>query len=161
PFVEMSQLIKSDVIEPWDDYIPKDVLDDIIPSIRAECTVDGKLYSWPFLLDITGMGWNAEQTEKAGITEAPKTWDEYLANAKKIQDSGTATYGATFDSHGWRSLAPFAHSFSTKVYTDEGLFDFTSEGAIEALKLMKQIMALANPDILLEGATDGGVNGTP
>ena len=26
---------------------------------------------------------------------------------------------------------------------------------------MKQIMALGNPDILLEGASDGGVNGTP
>jgi ABC-type glycerol-3-phosphate transport system substrate-binding protein len=161
PFVEMSQLIKADVIEPWDAYIPQDVLDDIIPSIREECTVDGKLYSWPFLLDITGMGWNAEQTAKAGITAAPATWDEYLANAKKIMDSGAATYGATFDSHGWRSLAPFAHSFSRDVYTDEGLFDFTSEGAIESLKLMKQIMAFANPDILLEGATDGGVNGTP
>ena len=50
---------------------------------------------------------------------------------------------------------------STKVYTSEGLFDFTSEPAIEALKLMKQIMAMANPDILLEGASDAGVNGTP
>ena len=40
---------------------------------------------------------------------------------------------------------------STKVYTPEGLFDFTSEPAIEALKLMKQIMAYSNPDILLEG----------
>ena len=27
--------------------------------------------------------------------------------------------------------------------------------------LMKKIMALSHPDILLEGATDGGVNGTP
>ena len=52
PFVEMASLIKAGVIEPWDDYIPKDVLDDMLPSIRAECTVDGKLYSWPFLLDI-------------------------------------------------------------------------------------------------------------
>ena len=50
---------------------------------------------------------------------------------------------------------------STDVYTPEGLFDFTSEPAIEALKLMKQMMALSHPDILLEGATDGGVNGTP
>ncbi len=33
--------------------------------------------------------------------------------------------------------------------------------AIEALKLMKKIMALSHPDILLEGASDGGVNGTP
>ena len=31
PFVEMSAMIKADVIEPWDNYIPKDVLDDIIP----------------------------------------------------------------------------------------------------------------------------------
>ena len=53
------------------------------------------------------------------------------------------------------------HSMSTNVYTSEGLFDFTSEPAIEALKLMKQIMAMANPDILLEGASDAGVNGTP
>src|SRR5262245_5268502 len=96
PFVEMTQLIKADVIEPWDNYIPKDVVDDIIPSIREECTVDGKLYSWPFLLDIIGMGWNSEQTAKAGITNVPQTWDEYLANAKKVKDSGAAPYGATF-----------------------------------------------------------------
>ena len=31
PFVEMSAFIKAGVIEPWDNYIPKDVIDDIIP----------------------------------------------------------------------------------------------------------------------------------
>ena len=53
------------------------------------------------------------------------------------------------------------HSRSTDVYTADGLFDFTSEPAIEALMLMKKIMALSHPDILLAGATDAGVNGTP
>ena len=48
--------IKAGVIEPWDNYIPKEVIDDIIPSIREECTIDGKLYSWPFLLDVIGSG---------------------------------------------------------------------------------------------------------
>src|SRR5207237_1219155 len=43
PFVEMSALIQADVIEPWDNYIPKDILADMIPSIRDECTVNGKL----------------------------------------------------------------------------------------------------------------------
>ena len=56
PFVEMSAMVKADVIEPWDNYIPKDVLDDIIPSIREECTINGKLYGWPFLLDVIGDG---------------------------------------------------------------------------------------------------------
>ncbi len=162
PFVEMSSMIKAGVIEPWDNYIPKDVIDDIIPSIRAECTVDGKLYSWPFLLDVIGSAWHSGITAKAGLPDAaPATWDEFLASGKKIVESKAAPWGATFDSHGWRSLVPITHSMSSKAYTPEGLFDFTGEPAIEALKLMKQIMALGNPDILLEGASDGGVNGTP
>jgi len=162
PFVEMSAFIKAGVIEPWDNYIPKEVIDDIIPSIRAENTVDGKLYGWPFLLDVIGTGWHSGITTKAGLPDAaPATWDDFMAGAKQIVDKKAAPWGATFDSHGWRSLAPITHSMSTNVYTSEGLFDFTSEPAIEALKLMKQIMALANPDILLEGASDAGVNGTP
>jgi ABC-type glycerol-3-phosphate transport system substrate-binding protein len=162
PFVEMSAMKEAGVIEPWDDYIPKDVLDDMIPSIRAENTIDGKLYGWPFFLDVIGNSWHSGLTTKAGLPDAaPATWDDHLANAKKIMESGTAPFGATFDSHGWRSLAPFAHSMSSNVYTSEGLFDFTSDAAVEALKLMKSIMAVSHPDILLEGASDGGVNGTP
>jgi ABC-type glycerol-3-phosphate transport system substrate-binding protein len=162
PFIEMSAFIKAGVIEPWDPYIPKDVIDDILPSIREENTVDGKLYGWPFLLDVIGSAWHSGITGKAGLPNAaPATWDDFLAGAKAIVDKKAAPWGATFDSHGWRSLAPITHSMSTKVYTPEGLFEFTSEPAIEALKLMKQIMAYANPDILLEGASDAGVNGTP
>jgi ABC-type glycerol-3-phosphate transport system substrate-binding protein len=162
PFVEMTAMIEADVIEPWDNYIPQEVIDDMIPAIREECTVDGKLYSWPFLLDVIGMGWHSGLTAEAGLPDAPPaTWDEYLQNAKVIVDSGAAPFGATFDAHGWRSLAPMTHSMSSDVYTAEGLFDFTSDAAVEALMLMKKIMALSHPDILLAGATDGGVNGTP
>ncbi len=161
PFVEMTALIEADVIVPWDDVIPAEVINDLIPSIRDECTVNGKLYSWPFLLDVIGMGWNSTITDKAGITSVPTNWDEYLTNSKQIIDSQAALYGCTFDSHGWRSLAPYTHSLNSNVYTSEGLFDFRSESAIEALKLMKQMMALSSPDILLEGSTDAGVNGTP
>lgn len=162
PFVEMSAMIEADVIEPWDDYIPQEVLDDIIPAIREECSVDGKLYTWPFLLDVIGMSWHSGLTTAAGLPDAaPATWDEYLANARKIVESGAAPFGDTFDAHGWRSLVPIAHSYSSDVYTPEGLFDFTSDAAVEALKLMKEMMALSHPDILLAGASDGGVNGTP
>src|SRR5436305_118598 len=111
---------------------------------------------------VIGSGWHSGITAKAGVPDAaPATWDDFLAAGKKIVDSNSAPWGATFDSHGWRSLAPVTHSMSTNVYTPEGLFDFTSEPAIEALKLMKQIMTMANPDILLEGASDAGVNGKP
>ena len=85
PFVEMSAMLEADVIEPWDNYIPKDVLDDIIPSIREENMIDGKMYGWPFLLDVIGTGWHSGHTTTAGLPDAaPATWDEYLANAKAV-----------------------------------------------------------------------------
>ncbi|MCL4302872.1 MAG: ABC transporter substrate-binding protein [Anaerolineae bacterium] len=169
PFVEMASLIKADVIEPWDNYIPKDVLDDIIPSIREECTVDGKLYSWPFLLDIIVQSYNSAITTKAGLPDTPPAdWDEYLANSKTVLDSGAARYGCTFDSNGWRSLCPITHSINTDVYYmldgDESgvpLYDFTNENAIQALEIMKQMLDLSSANALQPGATDGGVNQTP
>jgi ABC-type glycerol-3-phosphate transport system substrate-binding protein len=169
PFVEMASLIKADVIEPWDNYIPKDVLDDIIPSIRAEGTVDGKMYGWPFLLDIITQSYNSAITTKAGIADkAPADWDEYLANSQKVLDSGAARYGCTFDAHGWRSLCPITHSISTDVYykldgdtSTEPLFDFTSEPALQALEIMKKMLDLSSANALQPGATDGGVNSTP
>jgi ABC-type glycerol-3-phosphate transport system substrate-binding protein len=161
PFVEMTQLIKADVIEPWDNYIPKDVLDDIIPSLREECTIDGKLYSWPYLLDITGMGWHAGLAEKGGIKEMPTTWDDVMLGMKGIVDSKAAPYGGVYDPNGWRSLCPMTHSLSTKVYTADGRFDFNNDAVVEALKLMKQIKDIGPANLLEPGATDGGVNGTP
>jgi multiple sugar transport system substrate-binding protein len=161
PFVEMSSLIAADVIEPWDNYIPKDVLDDLIPSIRNECTVNGQLYSWPFLLDIIIMGWNGGQSSQAGITSMPTTWDDLLADSQQIVTSGAAPYGVVFDAHGWRSLAPITHSISTSAYTSDLFFDFTSDPALQALDVMKKMKALSAPNVLNPGNTDAGVNDTP
>lgn len=163
PFVEMGALIESGTIEPWDKYIPKSVLNDLIPSIRAEATYKGHIWSFPFLLDIIIQAWNGELVKNAGLdpNKAPKTWDEFIANAKKVVSSKAAPYGAVFDAHGWRSLAPIAHTFSTDVYTPEGLFDFTDPAVVNALEIMKRLMEVAPKNILEEGKVDGGVNTTP
>jgi len=169
PFVEMAGLIQAGVIEPWDNYIPKEIIDDLIPSIREECTVDGKLYSWPFLLDVIVQAYNASLTTKAGIEDTPPAdWDTYLANSKTVVDSGAAQYGCTFDAHGWRSLCPITHTISTDTYyllegdpSGVPLYDFTSEPALQALEIMKQMLDLSSANALQPGTTDGGVNQTP
>src|SRR5437868_1633831 len=71
PFVEMSALIEAGVIEPWDDYIPQEVLDDLLPAIREEGMVDGHLYSWPFFLDVIVQGYNSAVTGAAGLEDVP------------------------------------------------------------------------------------------
>ena len=163
PFLEMIQLAESGAIEPWDPYLPEGFLDNLPESIRAEGTYDGNFYVWPFLLDITIQSWNGELVEQAGLdpTVAPKNWDEFIGNARTVQESGAAPFGLTFDFHAWRSLIPITHSISTDVYDENGLFMWNSDPAVQALEIMKEMMELANPDVLNEGSTDGGVNQTP
>jgi len=163
PFLEMDQLVASGTIEPWDPYLPQGLLDDLPASIRTEDTSGGKFYVWPFFFDIIVQAWNHDQVAKAGLDpeKAPATWDEFLANAKKVKDSGAAQFGCTYDFHDWRSLIPITHSISTNVYTEDGIFLYTSDAAVAALEIMKQMFELANPDVNQEGTTDGGVNGTP
>lgn len=91
PFVEMSAMAAAGVIEPWDDYIPKDVRDDIIEAIGEENLIDGKMYGWPFLLDVIGSSWHSGFTTEAGLPdEAPADWETYLERAKAVVDSGAA-----------------------------------------------------------------------
>ena len=67
PFLEMISLVESDVIEPWDPYLPEGMLDDLFPPIREEGSYKGSFYVWPWLLDIIVQGWNAELVTKAGL----------------------------------------------------------------------------------------------
>lgn len=163
PFLEMIALADSGTIEPWDPYLPAGAIDDLIPATREEGTYNGSLYVFPLLLDVIVQGWNAEIIAKAGLDPevAPKNWDEYLANAQKVKDSGAAPYGCIFDFHDWRSLIPITHSISTDVYTPEGLFRYSSDAAVQALELMKRMVEVSTTDLLQEGTTDGGVNNTP
>jgi multiple sugar transport system substrate-binding protein len=164
PFLEMVQMVEADIIEPWDEYLPEGLIDTFFAPIRAEGSYDGKFYVWPFLLDVIVQGWNSDLVTKAGLDPeaTPTTWDEYIANAQKVVDSGAAPFGCTFDYHAWRSLIPITHSISLDVYDPEtGLFMWNSDPAVEALEIMKRMMPLANPDVLNPGATDGGVNQTP
>lgn len=164
PFLEMIQLAESGTIEPWDPYLPAGVLDDITPALKEEGMYNGKFYVWPFLLDVIVQAWNAEQVAAAELDPevAPKTWDEFIANATKVQESGAARFGATYDFHAWRSLLPITHSINTDVYDPEtGVFLWNSDAAVEALEIMKRIYEVANPDLVNPGGSDAGVNDTP
>lgn len=163
PFLEMIQLVESGAIEPWDPYLPEGFLESLPQSIRDEGSYDGSFYIWPFLHDVTIQSWNGALVEQAGLdpTVAPQTWDEFIANARTVQESGAAPFGLTFDFHAWRSLIPITHSISTDVYDENGLFMWNSEPAVQALEIMKEMMEYANPDVLNEGTSDAGVNQTP
>jgi multiple sugar transport system substrate-binding protein len=43
------------------------------------------------------LAYNTDMFKAAGIAAAPKTWDEFVADAKKLTNSGAGVYGTTLD----------------------------------------------------------------
>ena len=145
PFLEMISLANSGTIEPWTQYMPEGLFEDLAPATTTEGSYNGQFYVWPLLLDINVMMWHSGILEKAGLdtTAAPVTWDDQIAAAQKIMDSGAAPYGIVFDVRDWRSLIPITHSISIDVYDKEtGLFQYASDPAVEALEIMKRMQPL-------------------
>lgn len=56
------------------------------PSLITQAQYEGKTYGVPLVTDTLALVYNKALFEKAGITEAPKTWDELKSAAAKIKD---------------------------------------------------------------------------
>ncbi|MEV6741922.1 extracellular solute-binding protein [Streptomyces sp. NPDC051104] len=56
------------------------------PSLIKQAQYDGKTYGVPLVTDTLALVYNKALFKKAGITEAPKTWDELKSDAAKVKD---------------------------------------------------------------------------
>jgi multiple sugar transport system substrate-binding protein len=119
-------------------------------------TWDGKLFGLPKYTDTIGLFYNKDLFKKAGLDpeNPPKTWDELLAAARKLNDPAHNVYGITFSARG----------------NEEGTFQFlpwiqmsggdykkvNGPGAVKALELWKTFVdeKLASQDVLSQGQWD-------
>ncbi|WNZ12176.1 extracellular solute-binding protein [Streptomyces sp. 11x1] len=60
--------------------------DKFQPSLIKQAQYDGKTYGVPFVTDTLALVYNKELFEKAGITEAPKSWDDLKKAAATVKD---------------------------------------------------------------------------
>ncbi|MFF7897616.1 extracellular solute-binding protein [Streptomyces sp. NPDC007920] len=60
--------------------------DKFQPSLIKQAQYEGKTYGVPLVTDTLALVYNKALFKKAGITEAPKTWDELKSAAAKIKD---------------------------------------------------------------------------
>jgi raffinose/stachyose/melibiose transport system substrate-binding protein len=66
----------------------KDFIGELNPSIVGLYQVDGKQYGVPFDAGMVGFWYNKALFEKAGISEPPATWNDFLADVQKLKDAG-------------------------------------------------------------------------
>lgn len=61
-------------------------LKDFFPSLLKDGQLKGKQYTVPFNKSTPVLYYNDEMFKEAGISAPPKTWDEFVADAKKLND---------------------------------------------------------------------------
>ncbi|SHG54169.1 raffinose/stachyose/melibiose transport system substrate-binding protein [Kaistia soli DSM 19436] len=69
-----------------------DFIKTMNPQNRAAYGADGKAYGLSLASWGGGILYNKALTDKVGMTEPPKSWDEFLALAKKLKDAGITPY---------------------------------------------------------------------
>jgi multiple sugar transport system substrate-binding protein len=98
-----------------------------------------KLITIPFVMRPFGMVYNTELFEKAGISEPPKTWLEFVETAKEITDPSQDLYGAEMDPADsydpWKIIWTFTRQMGGDyVSKDLKTAQFTSEEVESAVR---------------------------
>ena len=84
---------KDDLLWSADDVLSESVKSELVPNFVKSGTYEGKMYGMPDLSSARALFYNKDLFAKAGIAAPPKTWDEFVADAKKISALGNGTVG--------------------------------------------------------------------
>jgi len=82
---------------------------------------EGQIYAIPNDMNVLGVFYNQEIFEKLSL-EVPQDWDQFIAAAQKIKESGTLPISIG-NNDGWMTLAALFTMAPGLVYTDKADFD--------------------------------------
>jgi len=142
------------------DVVPPDFVDkaDFFPGAWETGVVDGTSYSVPWYVETRLLYVNKAVAEKAGVTEAPKTWDELKQAVKDLQAKGGAKWGTYLQpgqQGAWQTVMPFVWQNGGDIY-DGSKFTLDTPEVTEALEYYKSFYdeGLSTKDRLREGETE-------
>ena len=154
---EYYDIINADLIVPLDPYLTEEDYDLYLYLSQGAYNSNGELCTFPMMPgNPCVMYFNMDMLEAAGITELPKTWDEFYDVCLKLKEANpdvmpfTSSWGA---SNGVSALLtsfwPFFFQAGGSVLTETGELNMDSEATLEALNFIKK---LRDADILDESA---------
>lgn len=93
-FTMMDSYMSAGILEPLNKYTDEwDEWSNYTKEYVDMFTKDGNVYGIPNYVSPMLFGYNRALFEKAGVTEPPKTWDEAIEVAKKINDPDNQVCG--------------------------------------------------------------------
>ena len=128
------EFAKSGALDPT----PGDLIDDaaFFPGAWATTQVGGTSFGVPWYVETRVLYYRTDIAAKAGVTSAPKTWDELSAMTKAMQAKGGAKWGIYLQpgrTGSWQTVLPFAWSNGASIADADG-YTFDSPQMSEALR---------------------------
>lgn len=153
PFLDLYGAARTNSAVPIDGFIStsklaesKGLLDDLLPVLRQDGSYDGKFFMIPYSVENIMMHYRTDYAAAAGITKAPRSWDELyqacVAVKKSMEAAGRKdVYPLVFDLDLIRGIGPLFFSATEKPYTKEGMLDWQSAEMKKALQWMRKMVA--------------------
>ncbi|PKO21374.1 MAG: hypothetical protein CVU38_14995 [Chloroflexi bacterium HGW-Chloroflexi-1] len=153
PFLGLEPAVLLENVIPIEPYIQASqyvtaaqrIKEQMFPSVWTENSYQGKLYALPLVTDVVIFMYRKDYLAAVGYTAPPKTWDEVLDAAKKVQEKfgSEGVFGfAPTPAVLWRYIASLHQAFSPpdKLFTPEGLPNIKDPGFIKAMEVTKQFV---------------------
>jgi len=144
-----------DLLYKADEIVSPETMKDIEPSFIDSAKINGQAYGVPTVASTRALFYNKDLFGKAGITDPPKTWDELLADAKKISalGGGVSGYGMPLGSEEAQAETSIFAYGAGASWESDGKMTIDTPEAQEALTFMKSMIdqKVTQPD---PGATD-------
>ncbi|THG35798.1 extracellular solute-binding protein [Glaciibacter flavus] len=143
------------LLYPIKDVVSSKTLGDFQKSFVEVSSVDGVQYGAPLIASARALFVNTDLMQQAGITEAPKTWDDLLADAKKISalGNGIAGYGMPLGSEEAQAESAMWFYGNGGTFGDEKKITVDGNAKnLEAAQFMQKMVT--------EGATEADAGAT-
>ena len=88
-----SSYAKDGLLYPADEVLSPRTREDFLDAFARGGKYQGKLYGFPILASARAFFYNKDLSPRPGIAGPPKTWDEFVAAARKIQALGGGVIG--------------------------------------------------------------------
>ncbi|CAM5366802.1 extracellular solute-binding protein [Leifsonia shinshuensis] len=144
------------LLYPAKDIVSAKTLDDFQPAFNTNASIDGTQWGLPFIASARALFYNKDDFAKAGITDPPKTWADFEADAVKLKAAGVTPYGMPLGSEEAQAETAIWFYGAGGGYGDAKKLTIDSAenvtGATEMQKIITQGLTEANP---------GSTNRTP
>ncbi len=136
--------VADDLLMKAEDYISEEVKNNFIPSFWESNAIDGTVWALPILASCRSLFCNMDLLNEAGVTEAPKTWDDVLTACQKLKDKFGDTivpWGLDISQNeGQAAFAYYSWNFGGGFMDGSGSWTLNSAENVQAVEYMKKLI---------------------